>query len=232
MATEQTILFTVMPRGISLNSATKPVSIFVSPRLDGADKLGAFPDWLNWTRHLRDDGLELELHCGTNTQVFSVNGAGLRPDLWEQLFNAETYVRSHASFDDYSERGLISFSMRESLSTLKSVYQQASVTLALPDEPRHGRGDDSARNRQRLAQLVDGLQVHWDGRESSRLRAAVRDRYGSINRIGRSGRPARCGRIARAASEQLERGCHAVRGLSSHADAGIWRERNRDAGSR
>jgi hypothetical protein len=189
MATEQTILFTVMPRGISLNSATKPVSIFVSPRLDGADKLGAFPDWLNWTRHLRDDGLELELHCGTNTQVFSVNGAGLRPDLWEQLFNAETYVRSHASFDDYSERGLISFSMRESLSTLKSVYQQASVTLALPDEPRRGRGDDSPRNRQRLAQLVDGLQVHWDGRESSRLRAAVRDRYGSINRIGQAAGP-------------------------------------------
>ena len=85
MATEQTILFTVMPRGISLNSATKPVSVFVSPRLDGADKLDAFPDWLNWTRHLRDDGLKLELYCGANTQTFSINGAGLRPDLWKTL---------------------------------------------------------------------------------------------------------------------------------------------------
>ena len=189
MATEQTILFTVMPRGISLDSATKPVSLFVTPRLDGADKLGVFPDWLNWTRHLRDDGLDLELRCGANKRTFSINRSGLRPDLWEQLFNAETYVRSHASFDDYSMRGLISFSMRESLSALKSVYQQASVTLALPDEPRHGRGDDRPRNRQRLAQLVDGLQVHWDGREASKLRAAVRDRYGSINRIGQAAGP-------------------------------------------
>ena len=74
MASEQTILFTVMPRGISLNSATAPVSVFVSPRLDGADHLGAFPDWLNWTRHLRDDGLKLEVHCGANTRVFPING--------------------------------------------------------------------------------------------------------------------------------------------------------------
>jgi hypothetical protein len=189
MATQQTILFTVMPRGISLNSPTKPVSIFVSPRLDGADHLGAFPDWLNWTRHLRDDGLELELHCGANTQVFSVNGAGLRPDLWEQLFNSETYVRSHKSFDDYSKRGLISFSMRESLSALKSVYQQASVALALPDEPKRDRQDDRPRNRQRLAQLVDGLQVHWDGREARALRSRVRDRYSSIDRLRQASGP-------------------------------------------
>ena len=179
MATRQTILFTVMPRGISLNSATSPVSVFVSPRLDGADNLGAFPDWLGWTRHLRDDGLDLELHCGANTQVFPINVAGLRPDLWEQLFNPRTYVRSHSSFDDYSKRGLISFSVRESLSALKSVYQQASLTLALPDAPRRSRGDDRVGNRQRLAQLVDGLQVHWDGREARRLRRVVRDHYSS-----------------------------------------------------
>src|SRR5690349_22726980 len=166
MATEQTILFTVVPRGISLNSATKPVSIFVSPRLDGAAPLGSFPDWLNWTRDLRDDGLDLELHCGAHTRLFAVHGGGLRPDLWEQLFNSETYVRSHKSFDDYSNRGLISFSVRESLSALKSVYQQASVALALPDEPRRNRQDDRPRNRQLLAQFVDGLQVHWDGREA------------------------------------------------------------------
>ena len=133
MATHQTILFTVMPRGVSLNSATKPVSVFVSPRLDGADNLGAFPDWLNWTQRLADDGLDLELQCGANTQLVAINTAGLRPDLWEELFNSQTYVRSHKSFDDYSKRGLISFSVRESLSALKSVYQQASVALALPD---------------------------------------------------------------------------------------------------
>src|SRR5438067_60732 len=189
MANKQTILFTVMPRGVSLNSATTPVSVFVSPQLDGAHHLGAFPDWLNWTRHLRDDGLKLDLHCGANTQTFSINGAGLRPDLWEQLFNAETYVRSHKSFDDYSTRGLISFSMRESLSALKSLYQQASITLALPDEPKRDRRDDRPRNRQRLAQLVDGLQVHWDGREARKLRSAVRDRYSTVQRLAQASGP-------------------------------------------
>ena len=189
MATEHTILFTVTPRGISLNAPTKPVSVFVSPRLDGADHLGAFPDWLNWTRHLRDNGLKLELHCGANTQVFSINVTGLRPDLWEQLFNAETYVRSHKSFEDYSNRGLISFSVRESLSALKSLYQQASVSLALPDEPRRNRQDDRQGNRQRLAQLVDGLQVHWDGREARALRSDVRNRYSSTARLAEASGP-------------------------------------------
>lgn len=173
MAIEQTILFTVMPRGISLNSATKPVSVFVSPRLDGTHRLGAFPDWLNWTRHLRDDGLKLELHCGTSTRVFAVNGAGLRSDLWEQLFNSETYVRSHKSFDDYSQRGLISFSVRESLSALKSIYQRASLALALPDTPKLNRQDDRLRNRQLLGNLVAGLEVHWDGREARAMRKEV-----------------------------------------------------------
>ncbi|MEP7343746.1 MAG: hypothetical protein ABI877_00705 [Gemmatimonadaceae bacterium] len=189
MAPQQTILFTVMPRGISLNSATKPVSVFVSPRLDGDDTLGAFPDWLNWTQHLRDDGLQLELECGANRQVLAIDDTNLRPDLWEELFDAETYVRSHKSFEDYSKRGLISFSIRESLSALKSVYQQASVTLALPDAPRRDRGDDSLRNRQRLAQLVDGLQVHWDGREARALRSAVRDRYSSTQRLAQASGP-------------------------------------------
>jgi len=189
MAIEQTILFTVMPRGISLNSATQPVSVFVSPRLDGADNLGAFPDWLDWTRHLKDDGLQLELQCGSSTRVFPIATGGLRPDLWAQLFNRTTYVRSHQSFDDYSKRGLISFPVRESLSALKSIYQQATVALALPDPPLRNRQDDRQRNRQRLASLVDGLQVHWDGRQAGELRSAVRERYSSTQRLAQASGP-------------------------------------------
>ena len=47
---KQTILFTVMPRGVQLQSPTLPVSVFVSPRLYEDSTLGSFPDWLNWTR--------------------------------------------------------------------------------------------------------------------------------------------------------------------------------------
>jgi hypothetical protein len=177
MATAQTILFTVTPRGVSLNAANKPVSVFVSPRLDGANNLGAFPDLLHWTRHLRQDGLDLELQCGANTLVVPVSRTGLRPDLWEELFNAQTYVRSHTSLEDYSTRGMISFSVREALSALKSIYQQASVTLALPDEPRRSRNDDRLRNRQRLGQLVDGLHTTWEdyGFDEAAPRHALND---------------------------------------------------------
>lgn len=126
MAIEQTILFTVVPRGVSVGGATTPVSVFVSPRLDGADRLGAFPDWLDWTRQVHVDGLQLELHSGANTQLFAVDGTGLVPDLWNQLFDADTLVRSHAEADDFSERAVISYSVRDTLSALKSIYREAA----------------------------------------------------------------------------------------------------------
>ncbi|HEY0369015.1 MAG TPA: hypothetical protein VGC85_05420, partial [Chthoniobacterales bacterium] len=189
MAATQTILFTVMPRGISLNSPMKPVSVYVSPRLNGADNLGAFPDWVNWTNNLRESGLELEFHCGTRTQSFPINRDPLRPDLWEELFNSETYVRSHDSFDDYSQRGLISYGVRDALSALKSIYQEASVALALPSPGLGTRGNREGGNRARLRGMVNGLQVHWDGREARRLRAQVRDMYGSPGRLREAAGP-------------------------------------------
>jgi hypothetical protein len=221
MPAEQTILFTVTPRGISLNSTTTPVSIFVSPRLDGAGHLRDFPDWLKWTRHLHGDGLKLELKCGANTQAFVINRTGLRPELWEQLFKAKTYVRPHKSLEDYSTRGLISFSVRENLSALKSIYKRATVELALPDVPgvdrqpatheqrtmdvrkvnipddrevnQHRFGDTSRdkilSNREVLARLVNGLQMHWDGRNARRMRNFVSGQYSSIAKLAQASGP-------------------------------------------
>jgi len=45
MAAQQTVIFTAVPRGISIDRDPMPVSVIVSPRLDGATKLGAFSDW-------------------------------------------------------------------------------------------------------------------------------------------------------------------------------------------
>jgi hypothetical protein len=192
MAIEQTILFTIMPRGISAIGATMPVSVFVSPRLNGADNLGAFDDWVDWTRKLREYGLSLSIQCGTNPpRDFPIDQAPLRPKLWEQLFNAQTYVRSHDTFDDYSDRAVISFSMRQTCSALKTIYQLAGVALALPDRfpisevavsdvgtsfisevaPRFIR---DVSNRGLLRDLVDGLQVHWDGESAGESREKVR----------------------------------------------------------
>jgi hypothetical protein len=172
MPVGQTFLFTVTPRGIVVNADPLPVSVVVSPRLEGADNLGAFEDWPTWTRHLKDSGLTLEFSIGQKTFSAAINPDPLRPELWEQLFNSNTLVRSH-TFDDYSDRGVISYPVRQVLSGLKAIYQEATVALALPDA-RGGPNREKDVNRRVLGSLVDGLQVHWNGDEAPRWRSIVR----------------------------------------------------------
>ncbi len=177
MAIMHTVLFTVMPRGVSLNGGTLPVSVFVSPRLVGADTLGAFPDWLNWTKTLKE-GLTLTFRSGAHTTKVDIDTQPLMPELWRALFNAETFVRSRA-FDDYSQHGIVSYSVRESLSAIKAVYQEASVVLALPDEDAGGKPSgqrEGQNNRQLLGTILDGLDVHWNAKQANRWRNHVRDR--------------------------------------------------------
>ncbi|MGE3106993.1 MAG: hypothetical protein AB7G11_04145 [Phycisphaerales bacterium] len=182
MAVSQTVLFTVMLRAISVNRDAIPVSVFVSPRLGGANRLGSFPDWVSWTATLREAGLRLTFGNGPRTADVPIDTAVLRPDLWRALFNEDTLVRSH-QFSDYSNHGIISYPMRQSLSVLKGIYQEAGVALALPDadsgdDKQHGRGG----NRSALADLLSGLDVHWSGTRAKRWRPFVRD-------VSRSGGP-------------------------------------------
>ena len=172
MALKQTILFTVMPRGMTVNAESMPVSVFVAPRLEGADTLGAFPDWVTWTQHLWDSGLDLELACAGRTLTVPVDRGPLQPRLWAELFRADTLVRSHA-FDDYTDRGVVSYPVRQALSAIKAIYQQASVELALPDAGGQRSRRDGG-NREVLRDLVSGLEVHWNGREAPGWRDLVR----------------------------------------------------------
>lgn len=187
MAISQTVLFTVMPRGISLNRDTLPVSVVVSPRLGGADRLDAFPDFVDWTQKLATGGVQFTFRCGTRTATAAIDTPVLQPRLWRALFKADTFVRSHA-FDDYSSHGVMSFSVRESLSALKAVYQEAAVVLALPDPPdardpfdpeseRHG--GPAITNRDRLQAILGGLDVHWSRNNARRWRAIARHRSAS-----------------------------------------------------
>ncbi|QNI37037.1 hypothetical protein [Edaphobacter albus] len=176
-AATQTVLFTVLPRGFCTNPGTLPVSVFVSPRLVGADNLGAFPDWVNWTAQLKERGLLLVFRSGTKHAEVRIDPSVLQPQLWSALFNRQTLVRSH-TFDDYSSHGILSFSMRESLSALKAVYQQAGVVLALPSGANNQEGGRSG-NRRILSNLVDGLDVHWNGDRAKQWRDVVRRRNSS-----------------------------------------------------
>ncbi len=170
MAVEQTILMTVIPRGIAVDTDTLPVSVFLSPRLAGADRLGAFPDWLRWTRRVAEDGLTLTLRCAGSTLDAAVDPQPLAPAVWEGLFTEATLVRSHA-FDDYSGRPVISYPVRRTLSALKSIYQEAGVRLALPDS---GGAEQERGNRRVLRELTDGLDVHWNADSGERWREQVR----------------------------------------------------------
>lgn len=183
MAATHTVLFTVVPRDLRLNVPALPVSVVVSPRLMGADRLDAFPDWVDWTQKIKA-GASLEFRCGPRTASVPIDTQHLRPDLWRALFGPETFVRSR-TFDDYSSHGVMSFSVRETLSALKAVYQEAGVVLAMPDavderdpndpEGEHGR-EPRITNRQRLAAMLNGLDVHWNRDNAKRWRAIARHR--------------------------------------------------------
>ena len=133
-------------------------------------KLGAFGDWESWTRRIADDGLTLTLRCGAETVDVTVDQERLDPGLWERLFDAETLVRSH-EFDDWSDRPVLSYPVRQTLGVLKSIYQEAGVRLALPDRP----GDEQERgNRRTLRELIEGLDVHWSPDAGERWRDTLR----------------------------------------------------------
>ncbi|MSR56221.1 MAG: hypothetical protein EXS05_00920 [Planctomycetaceae bacterium] len=178
MTSEQTILFTVLARGVATDGRATAVSVYVSPRLRGASALGSFPDWLHWTRRLHDHGLVLEFASGGATTKVAVDKSPLRPDLWEQIFHQDTLVRSHA-FNDYTDRGILSYPVRQALSVLKTIYQEAAVTLALPDPEGSSRNRDGG-NRDTLRRLIDGLDVHWNGDRAKSWRDAVRQSYRSM----------------------------------------------------
>lgn len=179
MSASQSLLFTVIPRGVTLNPQTMPVSVLVSPRLVGADNLGAFPDWVNWTARLREQSLRIVFACNGQQHTAEIDRTVLRPELWQALFNAETFVRSH-TFDDYSDRFIASYPVRLALSSLKGIYQTAAVTMALP-QPDDGEG----RGQRQLRQLVDGWQVDWDEAKGDRWRQQQRDtqQRGNVARV-------------------------------------------------
>jgi len=97
---QQTILFTAMPRGITIDPARLPVSVLVSPRLSGSAKLGSFPDWLDWTGQVKSKGMKITFATGPKTYVADVDTGPLQPTLWNSIFDQSTLVDEY-TFDDF-----------------------------------------------------------------------------------------------------------------------------------
>lgn len=166
MPNQQTMLFTVMPRAVAFGSGTLPISVFVTPRLTGDPTLGAYPDWRHWTQRLQQSGLTLQLTANGATQALTIDQTKLQSALWEALFADDTLVNPY-TFDDYSGRGFITFSMRRSLSALKAIYQHAAIALALPSGPEQA-------SRRMLRDLTAGLAIHWGPVLGQQLRDHLR----------------------------------------------------------
>lgn len=169
------LLFSVVPLDGMYRHGTVRLSVVVSPRLSGGDRLGDYPgSMLQWTRKVREHGLAFELQAGSKKTRIEINPDPLQPDLWEALFTAATPVNVYR-FDqdliDRATRGVASFSMRETLSLIKAIYREASITLALPDGERTRRSNRNERdNRGVLAQLIGAMAVHWSDREAQARR--------------------------------------------------------------
>jgi hypothetical protein len=185
MAATQLMIFTAIPHCFKLNPSRIPVSVVVSPRLRGADRLGAYPDWLHWTARRADRGLRITFECQGNSLTIDVQRGELQPALWEALFDEDTRVRPY-EFDDYSDRFISSFPVRAALGLLKATYQTAGLAFGEPTTDQHP-GEGQSRRRALFESLVRGFAVNWSERIGDSWRAEqmarqriLRDRFGSL----------------------------------------------------
>ena len=205
------LLFSVVPLDGMYRHGTVKLSVVVSPRLSGGDRLGDYSEsMLQWTRRVREHGLAFELQAGAKKTRIEINPDPLQPDLWEALFTAATPVNAYR-FDqdliDRATRGVASFSMRETSSLIKAIYREASITLALPDGERSRRSKrNESDNRGVLAQLIGAMAVHWSDREAGARRHRHLTRLPDTNAMlaagaaGAAEYAARVGRLGRLAS--------------------------------
>jgi len=167
MANTQLVVFTPVPVNVQLEPDAIRMSVLVSPRLRGDEFLGAYPDWLTWTTLRQRTGLKVTFECAGSRLDVDVDTAALRPDLWDALFDDETFVRSH-TFDDYSDEFVSSYSTRDALGVLKSTYQTVGIEFAAQDGGGRGRGEHGSRVR--FASLIAGYALEWDAEKARRLR--------------------------------------------------------------
>src|SRR5271157_5803166 len=125
MAT-QSLVFVVLPNGLDAKGAPQ-ASIYVTPRLDAAHTLADFPDFLDWTDLVHRRGLSFEIARGTARTTVRAPRAGLRPDLWKEIFKPQTYVAPYPK-PDFDKRLVVSYPVKVAMDFLQWAYQTAAVS--------------------------------------------------------------------------------------------------------
>lgn len=128
MAT-QLVTWTALPNGVSPDKKFLRLSAFVSPRLQLAagetENLSHFPDFLHWPAVVQAMSFTVQVMGGSNIPAAVVNSK-LDNALWQRLFTANTFVRSH-TFQDYSSTPVQSYSVRNVLNVMRQNYQGLGV---------------------------------------------------------------------------------------------------------
>ena len=132
----ESIMFTLLPNGATLDGKNLKLSVFVSPRLvpppAGTNTLNDFPHWQNWPtvlKNLATNGFTVTFKQGASTYtppvanlVTSVGPPPI-PDstLWLEIFPLSTFVQPYA-FDDYSNVNILSYPARNVHSFIQNQY--------------------------------------------------------------------------------------------------------------
>ncbi len=134
---KQTIVWTTLPNGV--NSDKLQLSIFIAPQLqsDAAKPtLSLFSDFKNWPTRMKEASFKIGFHDpssgGPDTILDAVVKSGpTDTSHWDAIFSDSTPITSFA-FQDYPDRTLRSYSIRNVLGHIKNLYSQ--VALQSPDE--------------------------------------------------------------------------------------------------
>lgn len=149
----QTLIFTAIPNGINSKNKKLKVSLFLAPRLDGAQSLSDFKDFLDWPGRIHTHGLKFTLACAGNTHTVAADRNILRPDIWQSIFEPKAYVEK-VPVSQFNNNLIVSYPTRECLGYLRNIYQ----TIAA------GRGNQDVRSP--LVPLLEPL-VFRDGLKST-----------------------------------------------------------------
>jgi hypothetical protein len=200
VTTTQTLLWTAIPNGVVTNGGRQSLrlSVIVTVRLwtDEGTTLAQFPDLLDWPTRMQHGQLGFTLQTDNGVHVDApIVSDPPDPALWEALFTSEIPVHPH-SFDDLSNRPIVSWPVLDVLSHLKSCYQ--TVAMASPsDLPLIRRPEAHDEERGALADVfdplvqlhLDPLNVQTDAQLSARLDASIESARVIARRRRATGQP-------------------------------------------
>ncbi|MEO7996565.1 MAG: hypothetical protein ABI852_03925 [Gemmatimonadaceae bacterium] len=156
---QQSLIWTVLPNGITTDDTSLRFSVLVSPRLDPENQptmLRTFGDFVAWPKTLQST--KFTLLVGTKSIQLgpsNVDATIGTPDLaaWSALFPDTTFVRKFA-MNDRSGNTVVSYDTVEMYSTIAKLYGElaANATDDLPTV--YGL----VQNKSTFANLVDIIQ--------------------------------------------------------------------------